>query len=69
MDITAVDVFRGNVKIEFADGSLEEVENGIYKRRDPHGDAVEERPTTPNDVDRLTALATAFVAANMERQC
>ena len=64
METHAVEIFGDNVKIEFADGSSEEVQDGIFERKDTEDNTIEERPATQDDVDRLAALAAAFEAAN-----
>ncbi|MFD1808374.1 hypothetical protein ACFSHQ_10270 [Gemmobacter lanyuensis] len=40
----------------YSDGSREEVESGVYERKDTTGRTVEERPATQADLDRLNAL-------------
>ena len=63
MEIFAVEVFDGHIKIEYADGSSEEVDGGIYERKNANGRTVEQRATTAADSDRLAALAGEFEAA------
>ena len=64
MDIFAVEVFGALVKIEYLDGSREEVDGGVYERKDTNGDTVEQRAATQADIDRLTQLAVDFETAN-----
>lgn len=64
MDILAVELRSNNIKIEYADGSREEVEAGIYERKNTDGDTVQQRPATVDDTARLAALAAAFELAN-----
>ncbi|MFN3262568.1 MAG: calcium-binding protein [Pikeienuella sp.] len=47
---------RNKIEVTFADGSVEEIENGIYERYDPRGRTVEERAATAADFARLEAL-------------
>ena len=64
MEIIAVEVFDGHIRIDYADGSREDVSGGVYERKDARGKTVEERAATAADIDRLTALAVEFEAAN-----
>src|SRR6056297_27796 len=59
MDITVVkiEIEGEKIEIEFSDGSEEEIEAGIYERKDPSGDTVEERPATADDRARLSAYS------------
>jgi len=59
MDITVVkiEVEGGKVEVEYSDGSEEEIDGGIYERKNAAGDTVEERPATAGDQARLEALA------------
>lgn len=63
MEIFAVESFPGHIKIEYLDGSSEEIENFIYERKNSDGDTVEQRPVLPADTNRLTSLAASFEAA------
>lgn len=62
MDIQGVELFGSKIEITFTDGSSEEVENGVYERKDVSEDTVEERVATADDVARLTMLADDFIA-------
>ncbi len=53
-----VEIFGDNVEITFADGTKEEIENGVYERKNAAGRTVEERPATQADIDRLMAAAS-----------
>ncbi|MBS4009954.1 MAG: hypothetical protein KGZ72_04280 [Roseovarius sp.] len=64
MDIFAIELRPGNTKIEYADGSREEIEAGIYERKNSVGETVQQRRATAADIARLTTLATDFEAAN-----
>lgn len=64
MAIAKVEVFGTTVQINYLDGSREEVEGGIYERKNTAGRTVEQRAATPADLTRLTDLAAAFEAAN-----
>ena len=64
MDIFAIELRPGTTKIEYADGSREEIEAGIYERKNSVGDTVQQRRATAADIARLTTLATDFEAAN-----
>ncbi len=48
---------RDRIELTFADGSVEEIENGVYERYDPRGRTIEERAATAADFARLEALA------------
>ena len=61
MDIFAIELRSGNTKIEYADGSREEIEAGNYERKNSVGDTVQQRRATAADIARLTTLATDFV--------
>ena len=53
-----VEIFGDNIEITFADGTKEEIENGVYERKNAAGRTVEERPATQADIQRLTAAAS-----------
>jgi len=59
MDITVVkiEVEGGKIEVEYSDGSEEEIDGGIYERKNAAGDTVEERPATAADRDRLAAYS------------
>lgn len=63
MDIQGVELFGSKIEITFTDGSSEEIENGVYERKDASEDTVEERVATADDLARLTMLADDFIAA------
>ena len=50
-----VEIFGDNIEITYADGTKEEIENGVYERKNTAGRTVEERPATQADIDRLNA--------------
>ena len=56
--VTVVKVERSATEIEvrYSDGTKEEIEAGRYERKDASGRTVEERPATPADIARLSAL-------------
>lgn len=56
--VTVVKVERSATEIEvrYSDGTKEEIESGRYERKDASGRTVEERPATPADIARLSAL-------------
>jgi hypothetical protein len=62
MEIFAIERRSNTIKIEYADGSREEVEAGIYERKNSDGDTVQQRRATAADAARLGALAEAFEA-------
>lgn len=64
MAIYAVETFGALVKIEYLDGSSEEVNSGVYERKNVDGDTVEQRAATQADIDRLTQLSVDFEVAN-----
>ena len=63
MDIQGIEIFGSNIEIDYVDGTSEEIENGVYARKNASNDTVEERATTPEDIARLTSLADDFVTA------
>jgi len=63
VDIQGVELFGSKIEITFTDGSSEEIENGVYERKDASEDTVDERVATANDIARLTTLADDFIAA------
>ena len=63
MDIQGVELFSSKIDMTFTDGSSEEIENGVYERKDASEDTIEERIATAEDLSRLTALANDFIAA------
>lgn len=66
--ITKVEIFGDNIEIEYADGSKEQIEFGIYERKDASGETVEERPATADDRARLEALAAGVDPALVEQE-
>ena len=62
MDIQGIEIFGSNIEIDYIDGTSEEIENGVYERKNASNDTVEERLATPEDIARLTSLADDFVA-------
>lgn len=64
MEIMAVELRTNKIKIEYVDGSREEVEAGVYERKNSQGNTVEQRPATLADTTRLTALAGSFETTN-----
>jgi Ca2+-binding RTX toxin-like protein len=64
VSIFAVEVLADHIKIEFTDGRIEEIEGGVYERKNSDGDTVEQRSALSADTDRLSALAVQFEADN-----
>ncbi|MGX0974534.1 Ca2+-binding RTX toxin-like protein [Roseovarius sp. MBR-51] len=64
MEIMAVELRTNKIKIEYVDGSREEVEAGVYERKNSQGNTVEQRPATLADTTRLTALVGGFETTN-----
>ncbi len=60
--VAKTEVFGNNIEVTFADGTKEEIENGIFERKNAAGRTVEERPATQADFDRLAAIAGASVS-------
>lgn len=60
MDILKLELFADDIQVRYTDGSREEIQGGIYERKDRNGDTVEQRPATQSDADRMTALAEAY---------
>ncbi len=56
---TKVEIGRGEIEVERADGTKEEIDGGRYERKDAAGRTVEERPATQADIDRLRGVAGA----------
>ena len=63
MEVTSAEALAGHYKIEYADGSSEDILNGIYERKNAAGDTVEQRAAQQSDIDRLSALAVQFEAS------
>lgn len=63
MEILGVELFGENVEINYVDGTSEEIENGVYERKNAANVTVEERIATAEDQTRLSALANDFAAA------
>ncbi|MGP3698881.1 hypothetical protein [Rhodobacter sp. NSM] len=51
-----VERYGSNIEVTYADGSREEIEGGIYERKDSSRRTVEERPATRADYERLAGL-------------
>ncbi|WP_319826022.1 calcium-binding protein [Thalassovita sp.] len=62
MDIFSIEVFDNHIKIEFVDGSVEEIDGGQYEAKDADGKTQQERVATQADFDRLAALGAEFEA-------
>ncbi len=45
-----------NIELKYVDGSAEEIQNGVYEKKDASGNTIEERPSTAEDVARLQAI-------------
>ncbi len=45
-----------NIELKYVDGSKEEIQNGVYEKKDATGTTIEERPATADDVARLQAI-------------
>lgn len=56
VSVRRIELSSEGIEVSYSDGSREEVESGIYERKDPTGRTVEERPATQADLDRLNAL-------------
>ena len=56
-NIIKTEVEGNGIEVTYADGTKEEIENGVYERKDAAGRTVEERPATQADIDRLAAVA------------
>ncbi|MDT8856226.1 hypothetical protein RNZ50_14590 [Paracoccaceae bacterium Fryx2] len=54
--VAKVEVSARGIEVEYRNGSKEEIENGIYERKNAANRTVEERPATQADIDRLMAL-------------
>lgn len=65
MDIEKIEIFGQKIKIEYVDGSREDIQAGRYTLRDAEGDRVARRTATEEDRARLQGLADAFVAASL----
>lgn len=63
MEILGVELSNSELEINYVDGTKEEIENGVYERKNAANDTVEERTATEVDIARLTLLANNFVAA------
>lgn len=55
--IVKIEVSRSGIEIYYADGSREEIENGVYERKDTGGQTVEKRRAKGADVSRLRAIS------------
>lgn len=60
-NVIEVENFGGELEIKYDNGTEEEIEGGIYERKNAFGDTVEERKATQADIDRLTQLADDFL--------
>ncbi len=58
-DGTVVEVGPGKIELSFPDGTKEEIEDGVYERKDASGVTIEERAATAEDFARLDAFASA----------
>lgn len=54
--VSRIEISSDGIEVTYSDGSREEVESGVYERKDTTGRTVEERPATQADLDRLNAL-------------
>ncbi|WP_137702178.1 calcium-binding protein [Marimonas lutisalis] len=63
MEIVSAETLSGHIKIDYANGSSEEIDAGIYERKDENGDTVEQRAATQADIDRLNGLVASHEAA------
>ncbi len=63
MNIAEIERFGNKIEIKFTDGSKEEIENGIFERKNANRVTVEERAATAADFTRLSALADEFESA------
>ncbi|MEM7546496.1 MAG: calcium-binding protein [Pseudomonadota bacterium] len=62
-DVVKVKQDPEKLEITYADGSEEEIENGVYEREGPDDIDLIERPATLADIARLEAIADSFAAA------
>ncbi len=65
--IVRVEVSRSGVKIRYADGGREEIENGKYELLDPSGRRVERRTAKGSDIARLKAVSTRVSIRSVTR--
>ena len=65
MDVVSVELGDNEIEIVFADGSKEEIEYGIFEKKAPNGDTIEQRKATAADMARLSTLAAEFEASLM----
>lgn len=68
VSISRVEVSRSGVDIRYADGSREEIENGIYARTDRRGRTVAQRKATGPDISRLRALSQRVSIKSVTRR-
>ncbi len=63
--IVKIEVSATGIEIKYSDGSKEEIENGIYERKNSNNRTVERRRATGADIARLRALADRITVANV----
>ncbi len=66
--IVRIEVSNSGVKIRYADGGREEIENGRYELRDPSGHRVERRTAKGSDIARLKAVSTRVSIRSVTRR-
>lgn len=66
--IVRIEVSSSGVKIRYADGGREEIENGRYELRDPSGRRVERRTAKGSDIARLKAVSTRVSIRSVTRR-
>lgn len=66
--IVRIEVSSSGVKIRYADGGREEIENGQYELRDPSGRRVERRTAKGSDIARLKAVSTRVSIRSVTRR-
>jgi len=55
-EIVSIEIEGEQIEITYADGSSEEIENGVYEHEGPDGVTLEKRPATPDDVARFDSI-------------
>ena len=55
--IVKIEVSHSGIEIYYADGSREEIENGVYERKNTNGKTIEKRRAKGADISRLRAIS------------
>ena len=66
--IVRVEVSRSGVKIRYADGGREEIQNGTYELRNPGGQRIERRHAKGSDIARLKAMSSRVSIRSVTRR-